>query len=95
MTMTDDRTNAELAEDIREAIDENQMYRYFDQQTEAYADRDQMDRYDIETTHEWYTRFGSGEVESDVLHWVGNEVDADPNDRLRNAILTAYPDAPV
>lgn len=85
----------DLANVIKHNVDESSIYEYFDQQIHEYVDYDQMQRRNIDSIQEWYVRFGRGEAESDVLHWVSEEINEEPNDKLREAIKIAYPDAPV
>lgn len=85
----------ELIERIEDNFTETELHERFDEFILEYVDYDQMERRDIDTEYEWYVRFGTGEAERDVRHWMADRLDFQPDSTFKEAARIAFPDAPV
>lgn len=92
--MSDEMTEDEfdqLVTTLCERFDEHRVAEQFDQFARRYADREQMQRRDIDSAYEWYVRFGTGEAERDVCQWMANELDREPSAEFNDAARAAFP----
>lgn len=86
---------SDLKQRVKDELSESKLCEVFDEKVLDYVDRDQMERYDLNNAYEWYSEFGTGEAESDVLHWVANKLNEEPSRDLKDTILDVFPHAPL